>query len=188
MTVHFHILLALALAVGAQNQGAYGAPLHDPQTGLRLTSYRAPVPDGVPGARVVDQPQVEALRDRGALLIDVMGAPGYRLRDDGTWMVPAPHDTIPGAIWLPEVGHGQPDPRVATFLGDALRLCSGGDLARPIVLFCRSDCWMSWNAVHHVAALGYSDIAWYPGGVDDWSQPLVAAHPLPLSATECRVP
>lgn len=191
MIRRFHILLAVALTTGTPIAVAHGAPLHDPQTGLRLSAYRAPVPDAVPGGRAVGPHELTALRDAGALLIDVTGAPGHRLGDDGTWVLATPHDTIPGAVWLPEVGHGHPEPHIAAYLAAALILCSGGDRARPIVIFCRSDCWMSWNAVQHVSALGYSDIAWYPGGVDEWADldlPLSAPQPLPLSATSCRGP
>lgn len=47
---------------------------------------------------------------------------------------------------------------------------------------------MSWNAVQHVAVLGQRDIAWYPGGVDDWTDAgrvLQPVEPLPIGASLC---
>ena len=55
------------------------------------------------------------------------------------------------------------------------------DRAAPLVIFCRSDCWMSWNAARRAVALGYSGIQWFPGGIEGWQAaggaPLVKATP-----------
>ena len=123
----------------------------------------------------------------GALLIDAMAAPGHSVSPDGTWIIAEPHRTIPGAPWLPEIGRGRPDPQIAAGLSASLADCPK---ARPIVLFCKTDCWMSWNAVQHIAALGHRDIGWYPGGVDDWAdggRALQPVNPLPLGASLCPV-
>lgn len=165
--------------------GAEG--VFDPATGLRIAAYRAPVPDSVPGGRVVDAETVARMAADDALLIDAMAAPGHRIARDGTWIVAEPHGTIPGAHWLPEIGRGRPDPRIAAGLRAALADCPK---TRPIVLFCKTDCWMSWNAVQHVAALGHRDIGWYPGGIDDWTdngRALQPVEPLPLGTGLCPV-
>lgn len=157
----------------------------DATTGLRIGAYRAPVPDRVPGGRVVDAQTVAGLVADGALLIDAMAAPGHGIAPDGAWIVAEPHDTIPGAHWLPEIGRGRPDPRIAAGLRASLADCPP---TRPMVLFCKTDCWMSWNAVQHVAALGFRDIGWYPGGVDDWAdggRPLQPVEPLALGTGLC---
>lgn len=156
----------------------------DAATGLRIAAYRAPVPDSVPGGRVVDARTVADMAAGGAILIDAMAAPGHSIAPDGTWIIAAPHQTIPGAHWLPEIGRGNPDPRIADGLRKSLEGC--GD--RPVVLFCKTDCWMSWNAVQHVAALGQRDIGWYPGGVDDWAdagRALQPVDPLPIGESLC---
>ncbi|WP_295045037.1 rhodanese-like domain-containing protein [uncultured Paracoccus sp.] len=174
-----------AALIALMPHAAGAEQVFDPASGLRIAAYRAPVPDSVPGGRVVDAQGVAALADRGALLIDAMAAPGHAIGADGAWTVAEPHRTIPGARWLPEIGRGRPDPRIAAGLQASLADCPK---TRPIVLFCKTDCWMSWNAVQHVAALGHGDIAWYPGGVDDWAddgRPLRDAHPLPLGASLC---
>lgn len=164
--------------------------LFDPVTGLRIASYRAPVPEQAgPAQTIGDVQQLRALVADGALLVDVMGAAGYAIGPDGSWILPAPHDTIPGAIWLPETGRGQPEPLIDTYFDDSLRLCTGGKPSHPIILFCKSDCWMSWNAVHHAASRGYSQLYWFPGGVDGWQAeglPLTDAQPLQIGAKECR--
>lgn len=174
------LIALMPLAAGAEQ-------VFDPATGLRIGAYRAPVPDQVPGGRVVDTGTVAAMAEAGALLIDAMAAPGHAIAPDGAWIVAEPHDTIPGAQWLPEIGRGRPDPRIAAGLQASLAGCPK---ARPIVLFCKTDCWMSWNAVQHIAALGHEEIGWYPGGVDDWAgdgRPLKRVEPLPLGASLCAV-
>jgi PQQ-dependent catabolism-associated CXXCW motif protein len=164
-------------------------PLFDPATGLRMSAYRAPVPPTVPGGQVVTDPvRVARLADSGALLIDVMGAAGYRIREDGTWITAEHHQTLPGAIWLPEIGRGRQEPAIAAYMHQALHVCTDGRKDRPIVIFCLSDCWMSWNAVQHVAAAGYSRIFWFPGGTDMWrlmDMPTRRAVPVPFGARHC---
>ncbi len=178
--ISLSLATALLMAGPAQPQ-----PLHDPDTGLRLASYRAPVPGDVPGGRTIGLAELRDRQAGDALLIDVMAAPEHLLRENGTWVLAAKHDTIPGAVWLPEIGRGKLDARIAAYLENALAQC---DRDRPIVVFCRSDCWMSWNAVQHIAARGFTNIEWYPGGTDEWhdfGMPLQDIQPLPLSGTLC---
>ena len=159
--------------------------LFDQVSGLRIAAYRAPLPDTVPGGRVVGADQVAALARGGALLIDTLPAPGHRIRDDGGWIIPERHDTLPGAYWLPEIGRGDIDLEIRDYLARALAGC---DTAQPMVVFCRSDCWMSWNAVQQIAALGFTDLAWYPGGIEDWAdhgRATEPARPLPMGASLC---
>lgn len=179
------LIPAALIALMPQLAGA--EQVFDPATGLRIAAYRAPVPDSVPGGHLVDAATVAELAADGALLIDAMAAPGHSVSPDGTWIIAEPHRTIPGAHWLPEIGRGRPDPQIAAGLSASLADCPK---ARPIVLFCKTDCWMSWNAVQHIAALGHRDIGWYPGGVDDWAdggRALQPVNPLPLGASLCPV-
>ncbi|WP_207100206.1 rhodanese-like domain-containing protein [Paracoccus shandongensis] len=179
------LITAALIALMPPPAGAEG--VFDAATGLRIAAYRAPVPDSVPGGRVVDAATVAAMAADGAVLIDAMAAPGHSIADDGTWTIAEPHRTIPGARWLPEIGRGRPDPRIAGGLRASLKGCAPD---RSIILFCKTDCWMSWNAVQHVAALGRRDIGWYPGGVDDWAdggRALQPVEPLPLGASLCPV-
>ena len=141
-------------------------PLHDELSGLRISSYRAPVPETVPGGRTIDLGELVALRDEGAMLIDVMGAPGHQIRKDGSWVIATPHRTIPGAIWLPETGHGRLEAKIE---------------------FCRSDCWMSWNAVQHISKLEFTNISWFPGGLDEWIDAQQSTeNATPYTGSVCR--
>jgi PQQ-dependent catabolism-associated CXXCW motif protein len=160
-----------------------GEALFHPDTGLRMSRYRAPTPAAIEGARVVDAAQVVDLARRGAALVDVLATPTGRYDElDGTWLVAEPRQTLPGAVWLPEVGRGTLPPSLASWFAAELRTLTGGDLGRPIVFFCVADCWMSWNAAIRAARLGYAAVRWFPGGTDDWAAaglPLVPVWPRP---------
>lgn len=167
---------------------ATAEPLFDPVTGLRIAAYRAPVPEKVPGGETVGTSEVVALAKKGALLVDVRAAPGHRIDDEGRWIVAERHETLADAVWLPETGHGRLSPAMADYLRRSLARCTGGNTDHPIVIFCRNDCWMSWNAVQHAAGMGYTRIHWYPGGVEEWQDmdhPTTEARPLAVSASTC---
>lgn len=176
-----------ALAVLTALPAAAQSPF-DPGTGLRIDAYRAPVPDHVPGGRVLDAGGVATAIADGALLIDALPAPGHRILPGGAWITPEAHDTLPGATWLPETGRGVLTPVIRDYLTGALAGCAPD---RAIVVFCRSDCWMSWNTVQHIAALGFTDLGWYPGGIEDWADhghPTEPARALPVGASLCAKP
>ena len=49
------------------------------------------------------------------------------------------------------------------------------------MIFCRSDCWMSWNAARRAVEWGFDPVIWFPGGTDAWEQagqPLVTVEPV----------
>ncbi|WP_404942704.1 rhodanese-like domain-containing protein, partial [Pseudomonas poae] len=51
------------------------------------------------------------------------------------------------------------------------------------VFYCRSDCWLSWNAVKRAANLGYTSVYWYRDGLDAWEAaklPVATAQPEPF--------
>lgn len=184
----FRISLAALAALTPAAGSSETAPeaLFNAATGLRIAAYRAPVPDTVPGGRAVDAGQVAVLAGQGALLIDALPAPGHKLRKDGSWITPETHVTLPGAHWLPEIGRGDLTPDIRAYLTDALAGCAP---AQPMVIFCRNDCWMSWNAVQHIAAMGFTDLAWYADGIEDWADhghPTEPADPLPMGASLCQ--
>ena len=43
------------------------------------------------------------------------------------------------------------------------------------MFYCRSDCWLSWNAARRAHQLGYRQLYWYRAGL-----PLVPAQPAEL--------
>lgn len=146
--------------------------LFDRESGYRMERYRAPVPDDIPPpARPVSPEEAMIAITEGALAIDVFGLRNSRFDElDGSWVVTERHDSIPGAYWLPEVGRGPIRPEIAAYLAASLSRLTEDDMARPLVVFCRADCWMSWNAARRIAALGYENVLWFPLGVEGWEE------------------
>lgn len=138
----------------------------------RQDDYRSPVPLTLRGALVVDTPAVaRRLTDARTIVVDVLPQEPRppRLAPGNVWR-PPPHEGIPGAIWLPNVGYGQlPAPLLAYFT-DGLRRISGGDAGRPLLFYCRADCWMSWNSARRALSLGYRQVLWYRDGIEAWRQ------------------
>ncbi len=177
--------LALAYLAGpglAQSRAGEAAP--EPE-GYKLDGFRSPVPATLRGVRVVTPGEALALwRDRAAVFIDVMPrAPKpVNLPPDTVWR-DIPRSSIPGAAWLPNVGYGRLNPKMDAYFRRNLEALTGGDKARPILFFCLSNCWMSWNAAKRVREeYGYTSVIWFPGGTDEWPDfdvPLVDAQPRP---------
>ena len=173
-----------ALAASTDEHRTKRPELFHPDTGLRVSRQRAPTPDDVPGARRVDALQVQELAASGALLLDVGPALQSRFDElDGTWLVPRDHRSLPGAVWLPEVGRGELEPVMQRYLSANLsKLTAGTDHA--IVVFCMADCWMSWNGVQRIRSHGYANVLWFAEGVDGWLDrgwDLEAIEPVPVA-------
>ena len=138
----------------------------------RVDGYREPTPKTLVGAKgVVTPDEARALQAAGAVFIDVYPRAPKPANFPPTtvWREP-PHRSIPGAIWLPNVGYGVlAEPTAAYFTSQLARL-TGNDTAKPIILFCLRDCWMSWNAAKRAITLGYSAVYWFPDGVDGWEE------------------
>lgn len=171
--------------------GVYGArggdeDAFDPVTGYRVAHYRAAVPETVKGGTRVDLDRVDALLKDGALLVDVMPSEGAGPDPaTGDWRLSRPHQTIPGATWLPDVGRGHISAEYENYLAGNLARLTGGDKARALIVFCQSDCWMAWNAVQRIAALGFTQLYWFPEGTDGWvewgDRKLAPATPMPFA-------
>ena len=158
------LLLGLLPAL-AWAQDDYAPP--EPET-YREDNYRSPVPRTLRGAETVDT--AELIRRRSELVvIDVLPqmARPPRLAPENVWL-PPPHIGIPGSFWLPNVGYGLLPPVLVDYFTEALRSFSGGDFDRPLVFYCRSECWMSWNAAKRALTLGYRHVLWYRDGIEAW--------------------
>lgn len=135
--------------------------------------YNAPVPATLQGADVIGADRAIALHEQGVAFVDVY--PRTRkpegLPEDTIWREPR-HDTIPGAIWLWDTGYQNLSADEQARLDRGLTFATGGDMAAPVVIFCRADCWMSWNAARRAVAAGYGKVFWFPGGTDDWQAAL----------------
>ena len=171
------------LAFAASAWGGDADPLFNAE-GYRMGEFLAPVPDAVPGAVRVTTSAVQAMIAAGrVILIDVLPAPPKPAGLDPTaFWSPPPHSNIPGSTWLPNVGYGQLSSTLSSYLDRHVKRLTGGDLAYPLLIYCRADCWMSWNAAKRLAAAGYSKVHWYPEGITGWEAaglPLALSQPAP---------
>jgi len=174
-------LLVLGSLVQAQEIASPPEP-----SDYRDDNYRAPVPATLAGAKVVDTAAlIKLLADNPrVIVIDVLAQEPRppRLAPDNVWL-PPPHEGIKGAVWLPNVGYGHLTPEQLRYFTEGLARISEGDKSRPLVLYCRSHCWMSWNAARRALTLGYRQVVWYPDGVEGWKQagqPMAMLTPLDL--------
>lgn len=159
---------AAAALLALAGTGALAAPPEEP-AGFRMDHYGAPVPATLAGARVLSTADAEALwREHAALFVDVLPRPPKPDLPAGTVWHEPPHADIPGSVWLADTGFGTLSDTMEAWYRDSLDRLTGGDHARPLVIYCKASCWMSWNAAKRAVGWGYSAISWYPGGVDDW--------------------
>jgi PQQ-dependent catabolism-associated CXXCW motif protein len=152
--------------------------------GYRLGEYRAVTPATLSGGRVVTTEEAEKIwRDHSGSFVDVLPRPPRpkTLPEDTVWH-DKPRLDIPGGIWLPDTGYGELAPSMADYFANGLLKVTGGDKTRLLVLYCLTDCWMSWNAAKRAISLGYSNVAWYRDGTDGWTAaglPMQNATPEP---------
>lgn len=182
----FLILLVL-LAAPPRTLRAEEIENFDSETGFRIAHYRAAVPETVKGGVRVDRDRVDALVKEGAVLLDVMPSEGAGPDPaTGKWRLSRPHQTVPGATWLPDVGRGRITAEYEAFFRDNLAALTKGDKSTPVIVFCQSDCWMSWNAIQRAALYGYTALYWFPEGTDGWvewgDRKLENAEPVPFRA------
>ncbi len=143
----------------------------------RQENYRAPVPSTLRGAGVVDTDDLlRRLAAGRSLLVDVLPREPRppRLAPDNVWL-PPPHLGIPGAVWLPNVGYGRLPASLQAYFAEGLLAMTGADRERVLIFYCRSECWMSWNAARRALDLGYRHVLWYRDGIEAWR---AAGHPV----------
>lgn len=161
------LLLCLTWFVAPMGS-AQGVPLPN---GYRQSDYDAPVPDYVPGADTVGDAAAYALWRSGLVaFIDVMPdlARPKSLPADAVWHGRS-RRSVPGAIWLPDVGFGTMDAAAETQFSAGLTKATGGSKDAPVVFLCRADCWMSWNASKRAVERGFTRVFWYPDGSTGWT-------------------
>jgi PQQ-dependent catabolism-associated CXXCW motif protein len=149
--------------------------------GYRIDLYRSPTPNQLPGATIVDTPALQRLLEQKPrpLLVDV-----YRRQWlHGQFIEDQPHENLPGSHWLANTGDGELTPQWQDYFAGNLKKLTAGDPMKPLVFYCRSDCWLSWNAVKRAGAMGYKKLYWYRDGLDAWqaaSLPVSPARPEPF--------
>ncbi len=141
-------------------------------SGYRMEEYRAPVPATLAGATVVGPEEAHALWEAGeTAFIDVLPqAPKPANLPEGTIWRDKPRHSIPGAMWLPNVGYGAIADVTDAYFRDGLAAATGDDLSHPVLFFCLEDCWMSWNAAKRALGYGYRTVYWLPEGTDGWTR------------------
>ena len=78
-------------------------------------------------------------------------------------------------MWFPEVGRAPVDAALWAGLVAAVAQTRGRHPGWPVVVFCRADCWMSWNAARRLALGGVPGVVWLAEGIEGWHD---AARPL----------
>jgi PQQ-dependent catabolism-associated CXXCW motif protein len=125
-------------------------------------------PRTLAGAVVVDLAAVEVLLAEKPLLLDV----GPARRKPANFPTNRPwlptHRSIPGAIWMPDAGAAPLDAGREELFYRRIAELTRGDKTKPIVVFCRPDCWGSWNAGKRLVTRGYTSVRWFPAGIDGW--------------------
>lgn len=164
MRLGFAIVLAAVLGTGVV------AGESEPD-GYRMDHYRAPVPKTLSGVTVVDDTTAHELWQTGGVaFVDVMPrAPKPEGLPAGTIWREKPRRSIPGAIWLPNVGYGAIHDDTHAYFKSGLAEVTGGNFDHPVLFFCLAECWMSWNAAKRAREeYGYTKVYWYPEGTDGW--------------------
>ncbi|WP_342108834.1 rhodanese-like domain-containing protein [Methylobacterium sp. SI9] len=147
------------------------SPVNVPEPeGLYAGAPHGYTPQTLKGAAVVDAASVAALMagpDK-PVLIDV-AAPDRKPSNfpAGRLWLPV-HPSIPGAVWMPEAGAEPLAPEREAVFYDRVAELTGGDRAKPVVVFCHVECWGSWNAAKRLVRKGYTGIRWFPEGVEGW--------------------
>jgi rhodanese-related sulfurtransferase/ABC-type phosphate/phosphonate transport system substrate-binding protein len=113
-------------------------------------------PKALPGATVVTLPEVKALVDNGAVLVDTRIAEEYKDKH------------IPGARWLP---YGEKSLKDVAFdaHADSFPGLAKLDREQNIVFQCNGpECWKSYKASKAAIAAGYKHVYWFRGGMPEW--------------------
>lgn len=128
-----------------------------PQSTLQA-NVNSPTPVEIPAGRRVTTQELSGLiaADPNLLLIDVLDGQHGR--------------TLAGGHWIPALG------RAGTFTDEhqvngktAIDALAGGDTGRALVFYCMGpSCWESYNATLRAAAMGYTNLYWYRGGLQAW--------------------
>ncbi|MFD1343024.1 PQQ-dependent catabolism-associated CXXCW motif protein [Litorisediminicola beolgyonensis] len=155
------LIFALPLAASAEDEPA----------DYRMDHYRGPVPATLQGATVVGPEAAHDLWEAGeTAFVDVLPqAPKPKNLPEGTIWRDKPRDSIPGAIWLPNVGYGAIADVTAEYFRTGLDTVTEGDPDHPVLFFCLEECWMSWNAAKRAIEWGYTEVYWFPEGTDGWA-------------------
>ncbi|MCP4073725.1 MAG: PQQ-dependent catabolism-associated CXXCW motif protein [Hyphomicrobiales bacterium] len=132
--------------------------------------YRGPVPDSLRGVTVINTDSAFALwKTDHVVFVDVLPrAPKPKNLPEGTIWREKSRYSIPGSIWLPNVGYGKLAEITHDYFKRGLNKATSGNVDHPVVFFCLAECWMSWNAAKRAVEYGFTHVFWFPEGTDGW--------------------
>jgi len=149
---------AVMVPLGARLDKDWGVlPIEGPR---KDCVYHAVTPTTAPGVAVVDRDNIKKFSAEGhAVLINA-------LPPDGAGQT----SIIPGSIWLGGAGAcGVAGDAVDKQLSLRLTLLTDGERSKPLVFYCANAmCWFSYNAAQRARHMGYTNVSWYRGGLQDW--------------------
>lgn len=133
--------------------------------GYRLYRYRSPTPLSSEHAVTISTDEVVRMleQESNIILLDVQPVQWNRV-----FIQKEPRRNIPGSTWLPNVGLGELDNEWMRYYRSHLVRLTSGDKEAAIIIYCRADCWMSWNALKRASEWGYKKLFWYRDGTDGW--------------------
>jgi PQQ-dependent catabolism-associated CXXCW motif protein len=138
--------------------------------GYRMKFYDDKVPAELDGASTITAVEVKRLQEFATtVVVDVI--PESRIPNvlpEGQIWLPVDHKGVPGAIWLPDTGYGVLSDITEKYFIHHLNVATNGSKNHAVIFYCRSDCWMSWNAAKRALSYGYANVYWFPDGVEDW--------------------
>jgi PQQ-dependent catabolism-associated CXXCW motif protein len=154
--------------VAPEPEGFWTGPVNDP------------VPATIQGGKVIHTQQLAGLlkaKGNSVVVVDVSNAPRRpeNLPASTTWL-PLPHQGIPGAIWIPGAGFGEPPASIEEYYRERLATATGRDMGKPLVLYCHEKCWLSWNGARRAIQYGYRNVYWYPEGIEGWRKAKLATE------------
>ncbi|APO75996.1 rhodanese-like domain-containing protein [Rhizobium etli 8C-3] len=161
--------LAIASFVTAASTQWSWAEVPEP-SGLWTGPMRGQTPTTLTGATVIDLAGLEALMPKDPVLLDV-GPADQKPEDfpkDRLWL--PTHRSIPGAVWMPGAGAAAFEATKEEAFFRRVNELTQGDSSKPIVTFCRPECWGSWNAGKRLVMKGFTGVYWFPGGISSWQE------------------
>ena len=182
------VVMPLTGLVACTSMHAAPAPevagLFDVQ-GYRTGRYRAPVDRApAPARRIALGDAARLVPGPDALFVDVLPVfAGWRDPDTGRWHLSEVHETIAGALWHPDAGRAPVEGAVWQALLASVDTARAQRPALPVVLFCRTDCWMGWNAARRLARERGGSVYWLSEGIEGWHAQglrLAPATPVPV--------
>lgn len=155
------------------------------EEGYRATLYRSPTPEQHEQATTLAPQELQELlmQQPQAVMIDVLRNPWLH----GQFTLLHKHRNLADSVWLPNCGDGSLTEDWVAYCQTWLERLSGADKSFPLVFYCRSDCWLGWNAAKRAHGWGYTNLYWLRDGVEAWQEagyPLQDAQPNPWPETD----